>query len=145
MVIPDELNGVGTVGRDGVVDAVIGHCWTKVLDEVIEVVGEPGVWGEDEGWSGLEKMLQGEMILVLVSWCILFFNGCHLWYTLIKLSACTFSDGSHVLLLCGYPFHLMRYCNRRRRPNMRWLRTASTLYSSSPSIRSGGGLMKFGP
>jgi len=52
--IDNDLDGVGAGRRDGVVDAVIGHAWTKVLDEVLEVVGEPGIWSEDEGGSGLE-------------------------------------------------------------------------------------------
>jgi len=81
-----------------------------VLDEVAEVVGEPGIWSEDEGWSGLEEAFQGAMVLALISWRVLCSSGRLLWYALTKSSACTFSDGSHVLSLCGYPFHLMRYC-----------------------------------
>jgi len=37
-----------------------------VLDEVLEVVGEPGVWSEDEGWSGLEETFQDEVVLAFV-------------------------------------------------------------------------------
>jgi len=76
----------------------------------MEVVGEPGIWSEDKGCSGLEEAFQGEMVLPLVLRCVLSSSGHRLWYTLIKPSVCTFSDGSHVLSLCGYPFHLMRYC-----------------------------------
>jgi len=81
-----------------------------VLDEVAEVMGEPGVWSEDEGCSGLEEAFQDVMVLALVLWRILSSSGRLLWYALIKSSACTFSDGSHILSLCGYPFHLIRYC-----------------------------------
>jgi len=37
-----------------------------VLDEVAEVVGEPGIWSKDEGCSGLEEAFQVEMVLPLV-------------------------------------------------------------------------------
>src|SRR5712671_7245261 len=119
MVVGNDLDGIEAGRCDGIVDAVIGHGWTKVLDEVVEVVGEPGIWSKDKGGSGLEKAFQDAMVLVLALWRVLCSSGRHLWYALIKSSACTFSDGSHVLSLCGYPFHLMRYCNRRQRPNMR--------------------------
>src|SRR5712671_5308963 len=49
MAVDDNFDRVGTRGRDGIVDAVVRHVWTKVLDEVVEVVGEPGIWSEDEG------------------------------------------------------------------------------------------------
>jgi len=119
MAVDNDFDRVGTRGRDEVVEAGVGHAWTKVLDEVTEVIGEPGIWSKDEGWSGLEEAFQDVMILALVLWRILCSSGRRLWYALIKSSVCTFSDGSHVLSLCGYPFHLMRYCTWRRRPNMR--------------------------
>ena len=62
----NNFDRVGARGRDGVVDAVIGHAWTKVLDEVVEVMGEPGIWSEDESRSGLEEAFQGEVVLALV-------------------------------------------------------------------------------
>ena len=43
-----------------------------------------------------------------------------------------------------YPFHLMRYCFFFHRPYMHALIICSTSHSSSPSMISGGGLMKFG-
>ena len=79
MDVGDNLDGVGARGRDGVVDAVIGHAWTKVLDEVIEVVGEPGVWSEDEGRSGLEEAFQGEVVLTFVLGDFLCSSGRRLW------------------------------------------------------------------
>ena len=119
MAVIDKLDGIGARGRNGVVDTVIGHCCTKVLDEVAEVMGEPGIWSEDKGCGGLEEAFQVEIVLPLIFWRVLSSKGRHLWYFLIKSSACTFSDGSHILSLCGYPFHLIRYCTWRRRPNMR--------------------------
>src|SRR5712671_5120677 len=118
MVVDNDFNGVGARGRNGIVETGVGHGCTKVLDEVLEVIGEPGIWGEDEGCSGLEEAFQDEMVLPLVLWRVLSSSGHRLWYLLIKSSACTFPDGSHVLSLCGYPFHLMRYCTWCRRPNM---------------------------
>ena len=38
-------------------------------------------------------------------------SGLCLWYSLSRSGARTRSAGSHVLLLSGLPFHLMRYCN----------------------------------
>jgi len=64
--VVDNLDGIGTRGRDGIVDAVIGHVGTKVLDEVVEVIGEPGIWSEDESGSGLEETFQGEVVLAFV-------------------------------------------------------------------------------
>ena len=43
-----------------------------------------------------------------------------------------------------YPFHLMRYCFFFHRPYVRSLIICSTSHSSSPSMISGGGSMKFG-
>ena len=100
MVFLGQNDGrVGTGRGNGIVEAVVGHGGTKVLDKVLEVVLEPGIWGKDEGWSGLEEAFQDEMTLVQVFGGFLSSNGCHLWYVLIKSSACTFSDGSHILSL----------------------------------------------
>ena len=54
-----------------------------------------------------------------------------------------FLSGSQVSSAAEYPFHLIR--NMRRPGLPLCLRTASTSYSSSPSIRSGGGQRKLGP
>ena len=59
-------------------------------------------------------------------------------------STCKSSQLTHWLSDSGYPFHLMRYCTLRPLPNFRDWRISSTSYSSSPPIRSGGGLVKFG-
>ena len=63
----------------------------------------------------------------------------------IASSACKSFQLTHWLSDSGYPFHLTRYCTLRPLPNFHDWRISSTLYSSSPSIRSGGGLVKFGP
>ena len=44
-----------------------------------------------------------------------------------------------------YPFHLTRYCFFFHCPYMHALIICSTSHSSSPSMISGGGSMKFGP
>jgi len=75
MVVDDDFDGVGARGGNGVVEAGIGHDCTKVLDEVAEVVGEPGVRSEDEGWSGLEETFQGGMVLTLIPWRVLCSSG----------------------------------------------------------------------
>ena len=38
-------------------------------------------------------------------------RGCRQWYCLISVGTCTFSTGSHMLSLSGYPSHFTRYCN----------------------------------
>src|SRR6266702_3236151 len=60
--------------------------------------------------------------------------------SLIALLACTSFLSTHSLSKSGYPFHLMRYCNLHLLLNCQESRIFSTLYSSSLSIRSGGGL-----
>jgi len=45
---------------------------------------------------------------------LLSLSGCTSWYFLISSGAWTLSTGSHVLLLSGYPFHLIRYWSLRR-------------------------------
>ena len=63
----------------------------------------------------------------------------------ITSSACKSSQSTHWFSDSGYPFHLTRYCTLRPCPNLHNWRISSTSYSSSPSIRSGGGLVKLGP
>ena len=63
----------------------------------------------------------------------------------IASSACKLSQSTHWFSDSGYPFHLTRYCTLRPFPNFRDRRISLTSYSSSPSIRSGGGLVKLGP
>jgi hypothetical protein len=45
---------------------------------------------------------------------LLSLRGCASWYFLISSGAWTLSTGSHVLLLSGYPFHLIRYWSLRQ-------------------------------
>jgi len=79
MEIGDDLDRVGVRGGDQVVNAVVGHVDTKVREELFEVVREPGIGGEDEGWSGLEKAFQVEMLLLLGFCRVLSSCGRHLW------------------------------------------------------------------
>ena len=59
-------------------------------------------------------------------------------------SVCKLSQSTHWFSKSGYPFHLIRYCTLCFLPNFHDCRISSTLYSSSPSIRSGGGFVKLG-
>ena len=59
-------------------------------------------------------------------------------------SACKSFQSTHWFSDSGYPFHLIRYCTLRCLPIFHDCRTSSTSYSSSPSIRSGGGFVKLG-
>src|SRR6266702_4578177 len=65
--------------------------------------------------------------------------------SLIASLACTSFLLTHLLSKSGYPFHLIRYCNLHLLPNCQESRIFLTLYSSSLSIKSGGGLEQFGP
>ena len=56
---------------------------------------------------------------------------------------CKFISGSQVFSADEYPFQDTKYVHQ---PGDPWCeRILATLYSSSPSISSGGGFMKFGP
>ena len=59
--------------------------------------------------------------------------------------ACTSTASSHELSLAEYPIPLIRKCILHPQPLGFSSRIFSTLYSSSPLIRSGGGRVKFGP
>ena len=54
-----------------------------------------------------------------------------------------FDSGSQVFSAEEYPFHVVRYNRRALGPL--WERIASTSYSSSLSMMSGGGFRKEGP
>ena len=54
-----------------------------------------------------------------------------------------FDLGSHVFSDDGYPFHAVRYFRHPEDPWCEMIR--STSYSSSASIKSGGGFEKLGP
>ena len=75
----------------------------------------------------------------------IFWRGQHLWYCFTRLGAWTSVVFSHVLLLLGYPFHLMRYWRRFDLLKFWCTFICLTSYSSSLLIRSGGGREKFGP
>src|SRR5712675_1420040 len=76
--------------------------------------GEDGSEVEGVDWG-----VQFASVLALTFFRPLCLRGCLRWYALIKASACICSTGSHVLSLCGYPFHLIRYWSRRRCPKRR--------------------------
>ena len=59
--------------------------------------------------------------------------------------ACMSSQLTHWLSKEGYPFHLTRYWTLHPRPCFLESKISLTSYSSSPSTRSGGGCVKFGP
>src|SRR6266702_491064 len=71
--------------------------------------------------------------------------GFSFFKSLIASLACTSFLLTHLLSKSGYPLHLIRYCNLHLLPNCQESRIFLTLYSSSLSIKSGGGLEQFGP
>ena len=71
--------------------------------------------------------------------------GFFLLKSAIASSACKSSQSTHWFSDSGYPCHLTRYCTLRPFPNLHDCKISSTSYSSSPSIRSGGGLVKLSP
>src|SRR6202012_2161997 len=90
--------------------------------------------------SGSAVSLSPSALLICVgAW------GCLFWKSLSASSACRSFQSTHWLSESGYPFHLIRYWTLRPLPYLLASRTRSTSYSSSPSIRSGGGCAKFGP
>lgn len=80
------------------------------------VDGCVAVWGSDDGRSGLgaETSLAFSVLLLYLGGAS---RGFRAWYDAISPGANTSPDGSHVLSLVGYPFHLTRYCSLRR-----WMR-----------------------
>jgi hypothetical protein len=67
-------------------------------------------WWSDDGRSGL-----GAEAIRVLSFLLLYLGGAsrgfRAWYDAINPGANTSFDGSHVLSLVGYPFHLTRYCS----------------------------------
>ena len=82
-----------------------------------------------------------ELILLICEWVRVLEN----WNSAKASGACTSVALTHWFSESGYPFHLIRYCLHLVLPNCRWSRIFLTSYSSSPSINSGGGCVKFGP
>ena len=97
-------------------------------------------------WSSLDmgNWLLPSSISTIPSFMCDIVSGFFFLKSAITSSACKSSQSTCWLSDSGYPFHLTRYCILRPLPNFHDCRTSSTLYSSSPSIRSGGGLVKFG-
>ena len=60
-------------------------------------------------------------------------------------SVCRSSQSTHWFSKSEYPFHLTKYCILHPLPNLHDWRISSISYSSSPLMRSGGGLVKLGP
>jgi hypothetical protein len=87
------------------------------------------------GW----EVVRGNNVILGHFAAFLSSRGCTLWYFRVSSGAWTLPTGFQVLLLSGYPFHLIRYWSLWFRH--RWARIASTSYCSSPSITSGGGRM----
>jgi len=95
-------------------------------------------WSPLMSQVGWEVGVKGDIVLAHFT-ALLSSSGCASWYFRVSSGAWTFSMGSQVLSLSGYPFHLIRYWSLRF--CRRWAQIASTSYCSSPSIMSGGGLM----
>src|SRR6266851_9574086 len=54
----------------------------------------------------------GDVVLACIV-ALLSSSGFVAWYFFINCGAQTLSEGSQVLSLSGYPFHLIRYCSLR--------------------------------
>ena len=127
----------GTVGRQS-----RKSCWTSGGMLAPEIV----VSGEEE-YSLLDMGMW--LLLPLASPTPAFMCDTALGFFFLKStrasSTCKLSQSTHWFSESGYPFHLIRYCTLCCLPNFHNCKISSTSYSSSPSIRSGGGLIKFGP
>ena len=127
----------GTVGRQ-----LRKSCWTSGSRLTPEIATSGG-----EEWS---LSVMGMLVLCSsVPSTPAFMCDTALGFFFLKSakasSACKSSQSTHWFSKSGYPFHLIRYCTLHFLPNFHDCRTSSTLYSSSPSIRSGGGFVKLGP
>jgi hypothetical protein len=87
------------------------------------------------GW----EVVRGDNVVLACFAALLSSRGCASWYSQVSSGAWTLLTGSQVLLLSGYPFHLIRYWSLQFRHW--WARITSISYCSSPSIMSGGGRM----
>ena len=137
---PSDSGGVvqleGTVGRQS-----RKSCLTSGGMSAGEIIAS----GEEE-WSSLDMR---DWLLSFASLPSAFMCDTAAGFFFLKsaiiLSACKSSQSTHWFSDSGYPFHLTRYCTLRPLPYFRDWRMSSTSYSSSPLIRSGGGLVKLGP
>ena len=138
---PSDSGGVvqleGTVGRQ-----LRKSSWTSGNMSAPEIV----VRGEEE-WS-LSDMRGNELLdspsLPPALKCVIVL-GFFFLKSASALSACKSSQLTHWFSESGYPFHLTRYCTLHPLLYLHDCRTSSISYSSSPSIRSGGGFVKLGP
>jgi hypothetical protein len=72
-------------------------------------------------------------------------RGCLRWYALMRSDTCMCSGATHLLLLSGKPFHLIRYWSFLFFLYCQWLIIFLISCSSSLSTKSGGGQEKSGP
>ena len=138
---PSDSGGVvqleGTVGRQS-----RKSCLTSGGRSTPEIAASSG-----EEWSLSDMWMWG--LLFFVSSTPAFMCEIAWGFFLLKSAkaslACRTFQLTHWFSESGYPFHLIRYCTLRCCPTFLDCRTSSTSYSSSPSIRSGGGFIKLGP
>ena len=140
--VPSPLDSGGVVQLEGTVGRQLRKsCWTSGGMSAGEITAS-GV-GE---WSSLDM---GDLLSSFAPLPSAFMcntaAGFFFLKSAITSSACRLSQSTHWFSDSGYPFHLTRYCTLCPFPNLRDCRISSTSYSSSPSIRSGGGLVKLGP
>ena len=138
---PSDSGGVvqleGTVGRQ-----LRKSSLTSGGRSTPEIVAICGV-----EWSSLAMEVK---LLASVSWLVPPFmcdiaSGFFLLKSTRFSSACRSFQSTHMFSESGYPFHLTKYWTLRPLPCLRDCRISLISYSSSPSIRSGGGLIKLGP
>ena len=106
----DGLGG-GHMGVDGegglaVVTAAAAVASVTAAASALSKVSVGVVSRSQVGWEVNDVVLACSVALLSSS-------GCVVWYFLISCAACTLSVGSQVLLLLGYPFHLIRYWSLR--------------------------------
>jgi len=102
-----------------------------MVSEVGVLLGRLGRLGRhDRGW------LSEGRVLILAGCCL---NSAS------SSGALRSSALTHESWASEYPFQRMRYCFFFQRPKVLSLRICSTSHSGSPSMMSGGGLMKLGP
>ena len=129
--------------HEGVLEGMVGRQSRKscLISDGMSA-GEITASGAGE-WSSLD--MRGELLSSSVSMtplliCVIT-SGFFFLKSASASSACKSSQSTHWLSDSGYPFHLTKYCTLHPLPNFCDCRTSSTSYSSSPSIRSGGGLV----
>ena len=142
MAVPSPSDSGGVVQLEGTVGR---QSRKSCLTSGGMSAGEITVRGVAE-WSSLDMgdVLSDPALLPSAFMCEIA-AGFFFLKSAILSSVCKSSQSTHWFSDMGYPFHLTRYCTLRPLPCFRDWRISSTSYSSSPSIRSGGGLVKLGP